>query len=97
MALQMNISETAKTFVKTSFGVIKKEDSVVSVSNAYIKVDSISGNKNRIDFTVSFSENDAVLTAKSYDFKPDLDGDNFIKQAYLYLKTLPEFESATDA
>jgi hypothetical protein len=31
-----------------------------------------------------------------YKFAPNLDGANFIKQAYEHLKTLPEFSGATD-
>jgi hypothetical protein len=31
-----------------------------------------------------------------YSFAPDLNGKNFIAQAYEHLKTLPEFAGATD-
>jgi hypothetical protein len=33
---------------------------------------------------------------KQFVFAPNLDGPNFIKQAYEHLKTLPEFDGAVD-
>lgn len=38
--------------------------------------------------------NGAVIKQRHYDF--DLIGENPVRQAYLYLKTLPEFAGATD-
>ena len=37
-----------------------------------------------------------VFETKRYGFFHDLNGKNFIAQAYNYLKTLPEFAGATD-
>lgn len=34
--------------------------------------------------------------SKAFDFSVDLEGPNPIKQAYLHLKTLPEFADAID-
>lgn len=68
----------------------------VTVLDATIKIDSIVGNKNKIDFRVLFLKQDTLLETKSYTFSPTLDGDNFIKQAYEYLKTLEEFKDAED-
>jgi len=61
----------------------------------YIKVSEISGNKEEIMFNVLFKSSEFSLH-KSYSMIPDLEGPNFIKQAYLYLKSLPEFEGAVD-
>ena len=61
----------------------------------YIKVESIQGSKKNIKIDVSFTH-DKTQFQKTYLFQPSLDGPNFIKQAYLYLKTLPEFSDATD-
>ena len=65
---------------------------------AYCKVGSISGNKDSIFFILNTynSQGGKVLFNKEYSFAPDLDGPNFIQQAYEYLKTLPEFAAATD-
>lgn len=72
------------------------EDS--TFANAYIKVESIIGNKNEIAAKVAWlkSADGNVLTRKTFLFNPTLDGQNFIAQAYLHLKSLPEFASASD-
>ena len=89
MALRKNIQ-----FIPNGF------DSAASLNNAYIKVDSISGNKNTVEITViTYSEkNDQKLPvqATNYTFTPDMNGGNFIAQSYNYLKTLPEFAGAID-
>jgi len=85
MALSKNISINA--FGRT-----------LNFDNAYIKVSNLNGTKEQIDVKVcSFSNKDGELLETQYArFAPDMDGDNFIKQAYLYLKTLPNFVGATD-
>ncbi len=66
--------------------------------NSYIKITNISGDKNKISCSLSFlkDKNKEFISSSSYQFTPSLDGDNFIKQAYLHLKTLPEFADAVD-
>lgn len=78
--------------LKTNFG-----DEVVFY-DPYIRVENISGNKNKLIANVYFYKkiDDIVVNTKAYSFKPDLNNNNFIAQAYEYLKTLPEFEGATD-
>ncbi len=68
----------------------------VTVLDATIKIDSIIGNKNKIDFRALFLKQDTLLETKSYTFLPTLEGDNFIKQGYEYLKTLEEFKDSED-
>jgi len=70
----------------------------VSFSDSYIRVESLSGNKNEMTAIVVTHTSDKSRTIKSgeYTFTPDLTGNNFIAQAYAHLKTLPEFASATD-
>jgi len=73
-----------------------QEDS--TFHNAYIKVESINGNKNRITAKVVWrkqKDTDALAT-ENFAFAPVIDGKNFIAQAYEHLKTLPEFAGATD-
>jgi hypothetical protein len=70
----------------------------LTVTNGYLRVTEVSGSKNRVAFSVSFavaSDTDAVKYER-FDFVPNMDGDNFIKQAYEYLKTLPDYADATD-
>jgi hypothetical protein len=37
-----------------------------------------------------------LITSTSFQFEPDLDGKNFIAQAYSAAKKLPEFENSTN-
>jgi hypothetical protein len=37
-----------------------------------------------------------LIERKVYEFTPNLEGANFIAQAYDHLKTLPEFSGAID-
>jgi hypothetical protein len=66
--------------------------------DAYLKVTSFSGSKGAVSFALSiFKEKDGVLLQKQeYVYAIDLEGPNLIKQAYQFLKTLPEFSDATD-
>ena len=84
MALKKTIT------AKDNFGI------EVTIPEAYIKVESTLGNKNEQQIVVSFTKNNSLLNSKQYLFNPNMDGDNFIKQAYLHLKTLPEFSNAVD-
>lgn len=65
------------------------------LQDAYIKVDCTEGSKFQQSATVSISSGNRRV-AKTYNFSPDLEGPNFIAQAYEHLKTLPEFEGAVD-
>lgn len=70
----------------------------VFFNNAYVKVNGLHGDKNslRIDVNVHRTEGGAILDQHQFYFSPTLDGKNFIAQAYEHLKTLPEFDGATD-
>lgn len=84
MALKQTIT------LKNNFGL----DNVFV--DAYIKVESVNGTKEKVTAYVSYKKNDAMLQQKGFAFAPDMDGPNFIKQAYEFMKTLPEFETAID-
>ena len=77
---------------KTKYGV----DAVIN--NCYIKVNSINTTKLFGTALVQFFPNDksSVIEELPYQFAYDITGENPIKQAYEYLKTLPEFANATD-
>ena len=70
----------------------------VLFDKAYIKVDSLNGNKEQMRAYVSTykKENEQLISRKNYCFTPNLNDKNFIAQAYDYIKTLPEFAGATD-
>jgi hypothetical protein len=70
----------------------------VAISNAYIRVDSISGGKDNLSILVNLYKDKTLAPIKTnrFLFQPAMDGGNFIAQAYNHLKTLPEFAGATD-
>lgn len=80
----------------------------VTVPNAYWKVEvnvGIQGGKNKLHCRLNCFKNQSIADTNEnkyadfdFDFIPDLNSaDNFIKQAYEYAKTLPEFSGAIDA
>ena len=70
----------------------------VAIQDAYIRVGNYQGSKSRMSFSVQFkADADSVfLFKKGYECDVDLSGDNAVKQAYQYLKTLSEFTDAED-
>jgi hypothetical protein len=70
----------------------------LTLRNAYCKVTEINGSKYNLFVTLSVQnkEIDSVVDTRVYNFVPSLEGENFIAQAYDYLKTLPEFANAVD-
>lgn len=66
--------------------------------DAYIKVDVAAADKTRTSATVHVCEaaGGRVLQRSHYEFDTDLNGPNSIKQAYQYLKAMPEFAGAED-
>jgi hypothetical protein len=87
MALQLNLTLKDNFLIDQHF------------SNAYIKVNQIGGDKQAVVVTIGYfdKKDGLLLKTKQVDFVPDMDGPNFIQQAYLYLKTLSEFSNAQDA
>ncbi len=72
----------------------------LEIQNAYHRVGRIQiVNKTEMTFSVSaFIDDKANLPveATSHTCPYDLTGENALSQAYIYLKTLPEFAGATD-
>lgn len=71
---------------------------LIEFQDAYIKVSRIAGDKSLMLFDVDAmkAKDGVLLTRKSFELAPNLDGENFIAQAYAHLKTLPEFDGAQD-
>ncbi len=65
-------------------------------TNAYFKVSSLSGDKHSMSALVTGVVAGNQVYVAEHLFVPSIDGENFIKQAYQHLKTLPEFAGATD-
>jgi hypothetical protein len=96
MALHKLIEIDGKVIVQTSMGSINNGTQRLSFL-AYIKVISITGDKNLITATVQFS-NDETQFIKQYQIPMSVENgaENFIKQSYKHLKTLPDFVNAID-
>ena len=86
MALQKNIKLTDNLEIE------------VEIPNAYIKIESTNCSKQNSSYFVAIKKsNDGMIVNKLMNnFIYDLNGENAIKQAYLHLKSLPEFVDATD-
>lgn len=69
----------------------------LTVNNGYLRVSNFSGSKDGVSFVLSFqaAAGESDLTTKEFSFLPAMNS-NFIKQAYEYLKTLPEFTDVID-
>jgi len=73
----------------------------VKIPDCYWKITKLRGDKNRIEFYLGVfrdkekADAGIIINEFLYEFVPDLESsDNFIAQAYNYLKTLPNFENA---
>lgn len=84
MALKKTIS------LKNNFGLEN------TFQDAYIKVKSVNGTKESVTAYVDYAKDTQVLVQKGFQFVPNMNGQNFIKQAYEHLKTLNEFVDAID-
>ena len=86
MALQKNIKLT------DNFGI------EVEIPNAYIKISKVECTKEQINSIIEIKKESIGLpyTIKNHIFNYNINGENPIKQAYLHLKTLPEFAGAVD-
>jgi hypothetical protein len=64
--------------------------------NAYWKIQKVLGDKTLISAEIVAIVDDKVVDTISASFVPNMDGNNFIAQAYDYLKTTSDFADATD-
>jgi hypothetical protein len=96
MALRKIIEAEGTAFIQSPVGVIENGTQKVSFS-AYVKVNSVSGNKNQITASVHFVGDVAQFT-KQYQVPVSVEAGapNFIEQVYKHLKMLPEFAGAED-
>ena len=68
----------------------------IAVSQAYCRVGLVSLTKETLNFSLIFyaDKEKAPFDQRTFTCGYNLDGANPISQAYVYLKTLPEFQSA---
>lgn len=88
-----------------AFLMTKQLENGLVVQSAYARVDSIMGYKGGMDFSLNyytssqaFEEGRPYLQQEIHQFIPSVEdgAENFIKQAYEYLRTLPEFQFAVN-
>jgi hypothetical protein len=76
-----------------------QQETGIEVQDAYIQVVSALVHKNQTATAcyLTFADTKKLpLDSTEVTYPYDLNGSNPIKQAYLYLKSLPEFEGAED-
>lgn len=94
MALMITKTIVGQAVIKKDYLVTTPNDIDVS-DNLYVKVERIITTKEAANAVVSFTGNN-INGVNNYEFRVSLEGENFIRQAYLHLKTLPEFADAED-
>lgn len=91
-------NETVRSALNLDYKTIQS----ISVKNAYIVVQEISGTKEYISFTLNIYKDStkvALIETRRMGFTPDVSSDstaNYHTQIYNYIKTLPEFIGAFD-
>jgi len=96
MALRKFYSINGNASVSIGGTSIDVENFVGSINDAYIKIDSLTAHKSNLTLFVGIYKDGKKKGNSVVSMKGTLDGDNFIKQGYLHLKTLPEFAGAED-
>jgi hypothetical protein len=96
MSLRKIVEVEGESFIQSQIGTIQTGIEKVKFV-AVCKITSINGNKSKLIINV-LHFCDVASFSHTYSFEPSVaeDAPNFIKQAYLYLKTLPEFSGAED-
>lgn len=99
MALQKDITLLGSGTLTNGAEEMTVTDVSIVMANCYIKVERVDASKDTATAVVSFKgtvDDINPVCEKKYNFNPSLDGDNFIRQAYLHLKGLPQFSDAED-
>jgi len=94
MALKKSVSFEGYGTITSKNGTIRTGLASAQM-NCYIKVLFVNATKDKASACVSFKDGENEFQ-KNYDFTVNLEGGNFIKQAYDHLKSLPEFAGAQD-
>lgn len=71
----------------------------VVVPATYMRVADLSGSKDGVAFSLEVFEDSyrqCLIERQMHTFVPNMEGANFVRQAYEHLKTLPEFADAVD-
>lgn len=98
MALRKRVAVPAKVTTKGpgGIGVLTTKQTFEHFDNAYIKVATVNGTKEMIEAVVETDLGNGSILKDSVFFVPNLNGTNFIKQAYEHMKTMPDYADAED-
>lgn len=98
MAIKKSLTITGMGYVAFENAYFETGETTISTPFLYVKVESVSGSKEKVQAFVSFTDEskNQKLFEKQFTFTPSIGAGNFIAQAYTHLKTLPEFAGATD-
>jgi hypothetical protein len=96
MAIRKIVTLTGNKVLQTPFGAVLEGQGTMAIATT-IRVVEISGNKTEVNARVVFT-GETLKFEKSYVVPVSIENGapNFICQAYLYLKTLPEFDNCED-
>jgi hypothetical protein len=94
MALKIKLSKMAQTWAEVDGVRVSLGDQAVNVE-LYVKVNLVEATKEDGVAHLLISTGGSAQMQRQ-NFKINLDGKNFIAQAYDHLKTLPEFADAID-
>ena len=96
MALQKVVQISGESVLRTDFGFVSNGEKTIDVP-MYIKVQSVQGDKSNVAALVVYSSEKCTFQKTfSVPVVVDENSQNFIKQAYEHLKTLPEFAGAAN-
>lgn len=99
MALKINKQTIDKSAV-VDRGIFYEvlESPVQKQVELYVRVDKVHAGKDSAVALVAFCDmaTKQNIFGAAYEFAVVIDGDNFIKQAYQHMKTLPEFAGAVN-
>ena len=98
MALRIIETITGKSFVNVGGIPVETGAETSAEVSEYVQIRDIKASKVEVAARVFFvnEESGSLVREQFYTFQPDLEGPNFIAQAYEHLKTLPEFADAED-
>ena len=96
MAIKKIMNLTGNRVLQTPFGAVSEGSGTLAVV-ATIRVVEITGTANQLNARVSFTDG-LINFNKTYVVPVSIEDNqpNFIRQVYLHLKTLPEFENCED-
>lgn len=96
MALRKIIEIEGESFISSPNGNVSLGQKKLAAS-AYCKIIYVAGDKEMLQINVE-SVAEEFKKSEVFFFKPSVDdiAPNFVKQAYQYLKSLPEWKDATD-